>query len=97
MALGIIRDLNEDPSLRKKPVERVLLDLIDDEGGPLIHNCDSEEDPRSLDSTCRKFRRFLGQHPSRIRQSPTNSPDEAINLHFIVLLFIRPNCLIYAC
>jgi hypothetical protein len=57
----IIRDLNQDPSLRKKPVERVLLDLIDDEGGPLIHGCDSEEAQRSLDSTCRKFRRFLSQ------------------------------------
>ena len=60
----IIRDLNEDPALRKVPVERVLADLLDDEGGPLIHNCDSEEEQRSLDSTCRKFRRFLSQHPS---------------------------------
>ena len=57
----IIRDLNEDPSLRKVPVERVLFDVLDDEGGPLIHNCDSEEEQRSLDSTCRKLRRFLSQ------------------------------------
>jgi hypothetical protein len=55
----IIRDLNETPSLRKKRVEHILLDVIDDEGGPLIHNCDSEEQQRSFDSTCRKFRRFL--------------------------------------
>jgi len=60
----IIRDLNEDPSLRKVPVERVLFDLLDDEGGPLIHGCDSEEAQRSLDSTCRKLRRFLSQQPS---------------------------------
>src|SRR6266516_6983027 len=33
----IIRDLNEDPSLRKAPVERVLCDAIDDDGGPLRH------------------------------------------------------------
>jgi len=57
----IIRDLNETPSLRKKPVEHILFDVIDDEGGPLIHNCDSEEQQRSFDSTCRKFRRFLQQ------------------------------------
>ena len=57
----IIRDLNETPSLRKKNVEHVLIDVIDDEGGPLIHNCDSEEQQRSFDSTCRKFRRFLQQ------------------------------------
>ena len=60
----IIRDLNETPSLRKVPVERLLFDLIDDEGGPLIHNCDSEEQQLSFDSTCRKLRRFLNQQPS---------------------------------
>jgi hypothetical protein len=60
----IIRDLNEDPTLRKVPVERVLFDLLHDEGGPLIHGCDSEEAQRSLDSTCRKLRRFLNQQPS---------------------------------
>jgi hypothetical protein len=37
-ALGgeIIRDLHEDPSLRKKSVEQILDDRIDDEGGPLV-------------------------------------------------------------
>ena len=60
----IIRNLNEDPALRKMPVERVLFDLLDDEGGPLIHGCDSEEAQRSLDSTCRKLRRFLSHQPS---------------------------------
>jgi hypothetical protein len=57
----IIRDLNETPSLRKAPVERVLCDAIDDDGGPLIHPGDSEEQQRSFDSTCRKLRRFLSQ------------------------------------
>ncbi len=60
----IIRDLNETPSLRKVPVERLLFDAIDDEGGPLIHNCDSEEQQRSFDATCCKLRRFLSQPPS---------------------------------
>lgn len=59
----IIRDLNEDPSQRKVPVERILFDLVDDEGGPLIHGGASEEEQRSLDSTCRKLRRFLSQQP----------------------------------
>lgn len=59
----IIRDLNEDPSQRKVPVERILFDLVDDEGGPLIHGGASEEAQRSLDSTCRKLRRFLSQQP----------------------------------
>jgi hypothetical protein len=54
----IIRDLNENPSLRRKDVAGVLFGAIDDEGGPLIHNCDSEEQQRSFDSTCRKLHRF---------------------------------------
>ncbi|MBZ5616974.1 MAG: hypothetical protein LAO23_23500 [Acidobacteriia bacterium] len=55
----IIRDLNETPSLRRKDVADVLLGVIDDEGGPLIYNCVSEEQQRSFDSSCRKLRRFL--------------------------------------
>jgi len=56
----IIRDLNETPSLRKVPVERLLADLVED-GGPLLYHSDSEEQQRSFESTCRKFRRFLTQ------------------------------------
>jgi hypothetical protein len=57
----IIRDLHEDSSLRKKPIEETLLNLLDDEGGPLIHGGDSEDQQRSFDSTCRKLRRYLTQ------------------------------------
>ncbi len=63
-ALGgeIIRYLNENPSLRKKSIERILHDRIDDEGGPLIYTTESEEpQQRSFDSTCRKLHRFLGK------------------------------------
>ena len=60
----IIRDLNETPSLRKKNVEHILSEVIDDEGGPLIHNCYSEEQQRSFDSTCRKLHRFLSSSGS---------------------------------
>jgi hypothetical protein len=65
-ALGgeIIRDLNEDPSLRRKSIEQILDDRIDDEGGPLVYALESEELlQRSLDSTCRKLYQFLGQSP----------------------------------
>ena len=55
----IIRDLNETPSLRRKDAEDLLFHVIDDEGGPLIHHGDSEEQQRSFDSTCRKLRHFL--------------------------------------
>jgi len=56
----IIRDLNETPALRKAPVEKILFDLIQD-GGPLLYHNDSEEQQRSFESTCRKFRRFMTQ------------------------------------
>ena len=63
-ALGgeIIRDLNEDPSLRRKSMDQILDARIDDEGGPLVYAMESEEPlQRSLDSTCRKLYRFLRQ------------------------------------
>jgi hypothetical protein len=61
-ALGgeIIRDLNQIPSLRKAPLEKLLRDLIED-GGPLLYHCDSEAQQRSFDATCGKFHRFLQQ------------------------------------
>jgi len=44
-ALGgeIIRDLNENPSLRRKNIERILVDALDGEGGPLLYGVASEE------------------------------------------------------
>ena len=65
-ALGgeIIRDLNENPSLRRKSIEQILDDRIDDEGGPLVYAMESEEAlQRSFDSTCRRLYRFLSQSP----------------------------------
>jgi hypothetical protein len=58
----IIRDLNENPSLRKKSIEQILHDRIDEEGGPLVYALESEESlQRSFDATCRKLHGFLGQ------------------------------------
>jgi hypothetical protein len=58
-ALGgeFIRDLNYDPLLRKKPVEQVLLKMIQ-YGGPLLYH-GGENEQRSFEATCRKFKRFL--------------------------------------
>jgi len=58
-ALGgeFIRELHRDSSLRKKPVQRVLSSMIE-YGGPLLYH-GGEEQQRSFDSTCRKFRRYL--------------------------------------
>lgn len=56
----IIRDLHYDPSLRKRPAERLLREAVHQDGGPLIHN-GAEEQQHSFDATCRKFHRFLNQ------------------------------------
>src|SRR5438270_7857131 len=67
-ALGgeFIRDLHNDSSRRKKPVELVLRQMID--GGRLLYH-GGEDQQRSFDSTCRKFHRFL----TTTTRSPTNS------------------------
>ena len=52
-----MRDLNDDPSLRKRLVEQHLFKMIE-EGGPLLYHS-GEDEQKSFDSTCRKFRRFL--------------------------------------
>lgn len=56
----IIRDLHYDPSLRKKPADQLLRKTVHAYGGPAVHNA-SEEQQRSVDSTCRKLYRFLTQ------------------------------------
>lgn len=57
----IIRDLNYTPPVRKKNIEQILSDVIDEDGGPPIHGGRSGEQQWSFDSTCRKFHRFLRQ------------------------------------
>ena len=54
----IISDLHETPRLRKRPIDQVVLEALDDEGGPLISRA-AEDQQRSFDATCRKFYRFL--------------------------------------
>ncbi len=56
----IIRDLNDDPALRKVAAVRLLRDVVHADGGPLIYN-GSEDAQRCFDSTCRRLHRFLSQ------------------------------------
>jgi len=60
----LIRDLNETPRLRKRAVEDLVFDAVED-GGILPHHHDREEQVRSFEATCRKFRRFLEQQRGR--------------------------------
>src|ERR1700716_1656196 len=56
----IIRDVNDDPRLRKVAADRLLRNVIHADGGPLMYH-GSEEEQQSFDSTCRKLHRFLHQ------------------------------------
>ena len=55
----IIRDINETPKLRKRPVGALIREVIANDEGPLIHGGFSEQEQRSFDSTCKKLNRFL--------------------------------------
>ena len=60
-ALGgeVISKVNADPSQRKLSARSLVLDAIDEEGGPLLNFGYSPETQESLDRTCRKLYRFL--------------------------------------
>ena len=73
----IIRDMNDEPRLRKRSAEQLVRNVIHEDGGPLIHN-GSEDEQRSFDSTCRKFHRFLinlgSETPSSYPQISRDEP-----------------------
>jgi hypothetical protein len=51
----VISRLQMYSGLRRRPVEQVVLDLIGDDGGPLLSHGQSEAEQRSFDATCRKL------------------------------------------
>lgn len=55
----IIRRRHEDPGLRGKSVEQTVLQLVDDDCGPLIWPRITEQQQNAFDATCRKLYRFL--------------------------------------
>jgi hypothetical protein len=55
----IIRNINDTPTLRKRPVGELIRGAIANDEGPLIHGGFSEQEQRSFDSTCKKLNRFL--------------------------------------
>ena len=54
-----IRRRHDDPELSKQPVETLIFNLIEEEGGPLIWPRITESEQNSFDTTCRKLYRFL--------------------------------------
>ena len=58
----IIRDINDTPKLRRRSAIELILEVIANDEGPLIHGGFSEQEQRSFDSTCKKLNRFLAAH-----------------------------------
>jgi hypothetical protein len=70
----VIRRVQMDSGLRTRPVERVVLDLIGDDGGPLLSHGPSETEQRSFDATCRKlFRCLTGPEISHRHNAPNST------------------------
>lgn len=55
----IIRALQWDETLRRRPIEVVIREHINDEGGPVLSHHETEAQQRAFDATCRKLHRFL--------------------------------------
>jgi hypothetical protein len=55
----LIRSINMDPEYREKTPRELLLDNIDETGGPYCRHLDSEEQMRAYEATCRKLFKFL--------------------------------------
>jgi len=61
----IIRRRHDDPELAKQPVADLLLNLVEEDGGPLIWPIITESAQNAFDATCRKLHRFLYQQKTR--------------------------------
>ena len=55
----IIRRRHDDPDLKRLPIEQLIRQLIEEDGGPLIWPRISETEQNTIDATCRKLYRFL--------------------------------------
>ena len=55
----IIRRRRSDPDLERLPIDTLVGELIEADGGPLIYPRISESEQRAIDATCRKLHRFL--------------------------------------
>ena len=57
----VIRERYEDDTLIKFPVEQIIINMVHEDGGPLIYPRISEWQQESFDATCRKLYRFLNR------------------------------------
>ena len=55
----IIYRVHDDQKLKKSAGDDLILQFVDEEGGPLSQHLSIEEEQKPFDGTCRKFYRFL--------------------------------------
>jgi len=55
----IIYRVQDDRKLKKSAGDDLILQFVDEEGGPLSKHLSTEEEQKPFDGTCRKFYRFL--------------------------------------
>lgn len=55
----IIRRRQDDPAPERLPIDKLIDELIEPDGGPLIWPPRPEAEQRAIDATCRKLHRFL--------------------------------------
>ena len=60
----MIRRRYEDPDLERLPIAKLVLELVEQDGGPLISSRISEAEQNAIDATCRKLYRFLNHSTS---------------------------------
>jgi hypothetical protein len=61
----IIYDVHTDPELKSLDGKRLILRVVDDEGGPISRHLATEEEQKAFDATCKKLFRFMSQKHSR--------------------------------
>jgi hypothetical protein len=68
----IIRRRRDDPDLNRLPIDQLIRQLIEDDGGPLIWPRISETEQNAIDTTCRELYRFLNQSTSTEQPKSTH-------------------------
>ncbi len=58
---AMIQFRHGDPALKRLPIDTLIRDMIEEEGGPLLWPRISESEQKALDATCRKLYRFLNR------------------------------------
>ena len=55
----LIRRRHAEPDLAQLPIDELIAQLVEEDGGPLIWPRISETEQNAIDTTCRKLHRFL--------------------------------------